>query len=310
MTAFWLVLPLFLVVLAGYVAGRRAWLSAEGIKGLTDFVFWFAIPCLLFATMARAPVDRAFDWRFASAMLAAALTWYAAGAVLSRFAFGCRGGEPVVFGFSITFGNTVFIGLPVAAAVLGEAAALPMAVVLTIENGLIIPMAVALLEWRRSREGALARAPLAAGKAVARNPIVLAAVGGLAWAVAGYPLPGLAQSLTGLIGGAAVPCALFALGATLASLPLSERIAETATISVLKLAGYPALIWATLSLLPDVDPVWFAAALIYAAMPSGANAFLIAQAYGTYIARASTAVLVTTTISVVTISLVAATVAP
>lgn len=100
-----------------------------------------------------------------------------------------------------------------------------------------------------------------------------------------------------------MPCALFALGATLAGLPLAERLRETSFMVMMKLIVYPALIYLVmLVFLPELDPVWRAVAVISAAVPMGANVYLVAVRYEAYVERGSTAVLASTVLSVITVS--------
>ncbi len=118
-------------------------------------------------------------------------------------------------------------------------------------------------------------------------------------------LPALAESVIVLVRGATVPCALFALGATLAGLPITERLGQTAVMIAIKLFAFPAAVFAAMALLPDLDPAWRAIAVLTAAMPMGANVYLIAARYETHVDRASTAVMLSTVASVVTVSVLA-----
>ena len=305
----WLVptitLPLFFVILAGFVTARRGLIDAAGIKGITGFVFYFALPLMLFHLMATSPLAERFDPRFLLAYLGLAVGFHAFGMALTRWGFGCGPKEQAIGGFACCFGNNVFIGLPIALALFGPEAALPMALLIVIEGGLIMPYTVALLEIARTEPGRQWRAVLPAGAAVLRNPIVMAALLGATAALVGLPLPDLFVGLVELVRGAVVPCALFALGASLASFRLSEKVAETAALVTVKLLVFPAVVFTVLGLIPDLDPDWRRMATLAAAMPVGANVYLLASRYESYVARASTASLVSTTVSVVTVTLLA-----
>jgi malonate transporter len=141
--------------------------------------------------------------------------------------------------------------------------------------------------------------------AILRNPVVMSVLAGAATALLGVTLPALLDGLVLLVRGANVPCALFALGATLAGLPLAERLRETGFMVALKLLVYPALVFGVMTLLPDIDPAWRAIAVLSAAMPMGANVYLVAARYDVYVARASKAVLLSTIVAVVTVSILA-----
>lgn len=298
-------LPLFVLILAGYVSARRGLIDQGGIRGLTGFVFYFTLPLTLFHMMATAPVAERFDSAFVGAYLFAALALQAAGIAIARWGFGHRLDEQAVQGMAASFGNLVFIALPIALELFGEAAALPILLLLLVENGVILPLTIALIELARSERGPAWRAPGVAGLAIVRNPVIMSVLAGAAVALAGLSLPDLLDGVVKFVKGANVPCALFALGATLATMPRGERLREAGALVVLKLAAYPAMVYALLTYVVTVDPTWRAIAVLCAAMPMGANVYLIAARYDVYVARASAGVLLSTLISVLTVSALA-----
>ena len=101
---------------------------------------------------------------------------------------------------------------------------------------------------------------------------------------------------------AAAPCALFAMGVTLALRPLKRVPRELGIISALKLVVHPILCWVMLSLFGNFSDVWVYSAILLAALPTAANVFVIAQQYGVWVQRASASVLITTMLSVVTVT--------
>lgn len=298
-------LPLFVLILAGYVSARRGLIDQGGIRGLTGFVFYFTLPLTLFHMMATAPVAERFDSAFVGAYLFAALALQAAGIAIARWGFGHRLDEQAVQGMAASFGNLVFIALPIALELFGEAAALPILLLLLVENGVILPLTIALIELARSERGPAWRAPGVAGLAIVRNPVIMSVLAGAAVALAGLSLPDLLDGVVKFVKGANVPCALFALGATLATMPRGERLREAGALVVLKLAAYPAMVYALLTYVVTVDPTWRAIAVLCAAMPMGANVYLIAARYDVYVVRASAGVLLSTLISVLTVSALA-----
>jgi len=244
-------LPLFVLILAGYVSARRGLIDQGGIRGLTGFVFYFTLPLTLFHMMATAPVAERFDSAFVGAYLFAALALQAAGIAIARWGFGHRLDEQAVQGMAASFGNLVFIALPIALELFGEAAALPILLLLLVENGVILPLTIALLELARSERGPAWRAPAVAGLAIVRNPVIMSVLAGAAVALAGLSLPDLLDGVVKFVKGANVPCALFALGATLATMPRGERLREADALVVLKLAAYPAMVYVRSDLARD-----------------------------------------------------------
>src|SRR5690606_23934223 len=209
-----------------------------------------------------------------------------------------------VQGLSASFGNTVFIALPIALQLFGPAAALPMALMFVVENMMLLPFTVLLLEFARAGSAGPRQVAGTAVNAMIRNPVITSVLVGGAAALAELELPALATELIALARGAAVPCALFALGATMAGLRLTDQPGETVVAVAVKLLAYPLVVLGVLLLAPGLDPTWRAVAVLAACMPMGANVYLIAATYHTYVARASTGVLVSTAVSVATVSAV------
>src|SRR5690606_2617026 len=155
------------------------------------------------------------------------------------------------------------------------------------------------------RRGGLARAMADALGALVGNPLVVASAAGIAWSSAGWALPAPVATLFELLGASASPSALFAIGLFLAGRPLGADLAEVGWIAVLKLIWQPLVTW-WLARRLGLDPFWTMSAVLLAALPTGALTFIIAQEYRVYAERASSAILVSTVASVVTLSLLLA----
>lgn len=296
-------LPIFVLILAGYLSARRGFIDRAGIQGLTGFVFYFTLPLMLFHDIANAPVAEKFDGAYALAYLASGLVIHCAGFFVARRGFKRPWSDGAILGISGCFGATVFIALPIASELFGDAASLPMAMAITIENGILMPLTIALLEIENARRGGIWQATNTALKAILRNPIVMSVLLGAAVALLGFKLPVLLDGIVNLVRGANFPCALFALGATFAGLPLAARVHETGFMVVMKLLVYPGLVYVVLlAFLPDLDPVWRAVGVISAAVPIGPIVYLAAVRYEAYVAQVSTAVLASAVLSVVSIS--------
>jgi predicted permease len=301
-------LPIFVVILAGYLSAWRGLIDGPGIRGLTGFVFYFALPLTLFHIFATAPVAEGFNGTFVLVYFAVGLIVHLTGLFVAKWLFGCTWPEQAIQGIAVSFGNTVFIALPITTGLFGEAASLPLLMAVIVENGVLMPFTIALLEIERAGRGAVLQATKVALGAILRSPIVVSVLLGAGAVLLGIEVPAILDGIMKLVRGATVPCALFALGATLAGLPLTERLRETGFMVTMKLVAYPAAVYlAMLLLLPELDPVWRAVAVISAAVPIGANVYLIADRYQAYVQRASTAILASTVLSVVTVSALVAT---
>lgn len=261
-----------------------------------------ALPALVFRAMASVDLGRVFDPAFIAGFLGPVLLVWPVSALAARVLF--RGGlaESTLHGANAVLGNSGFMGIPLAITAWGEAAALP-AIVATIVNTAVIPgISIALVETERGRADGLVGVLGKVGRALAINPILVAPVLGLAWAATGLALPTPADTFARILGAAAAPCALFAIGLFLVGKPQSEGRAEVALIVATKLLALPALTALALFVIFPVDPLWAKTGLLMAALPTGAGTFVLAQAYGVYVLRTSSAILWGTVLSVATLT--------
>ncbi|MGF1594754.1 MAG: AEC family transporter [Kiloniellaceae bacterium] len=302
------VLPIFGLVLCGYVVGRRHWMSEEAIKGLNTFVFYFAIPALLFRAMARGL--GAFDFAIVGAYFSAVLATFLLALLVARLLFRTGPAERALFGMGSVFSNTVLLAIPLIFTALGEEAGLQLMLIITFHAVLIFPVVTVMIELAQGAGQGWRNLAVSSARSLAFNPIILALVAGIAYGQAGVPLPGAAERFLSLLGGAAAPCALFALGASLTSFKISGDLKETLAIVVVKLAVHPAIMAVFAFYVFELPPLAAAVAILTAACPSGANVFIMARQYDIYLGRSASAVLISTAVSVVTLTLLLASLRP
>lgn len=296
-------LPFFALIFCGYGAGRFGLLSPAAVAGLNSFVFYFALPVFIFNLMATSPLADVLNVRFMAAYLGVGLAVFAASAGLGRPLFGAKLGESAVQGAAAVLGNTGYMGLPLVAAAFGQEAAIPLLLGLTLEASVIIPLTIIIIESDKGFGGQWAKLVSSVSGSLVRNPLIIAIFAGVLVSGLGLPLPTPLANFTELLGNAAGPCALFALGATLAGFPLSAGLRETSYMSAFKLFVHPAAMWLAMTRIFAIDPLWASVAILGAALPVAANVFIVARQYDTYLERASSAILLSTTISVVTVSI-------
>src|ERR671911_197466 len=294
-------LPFFALIFCGYGAGRFRLLSEASIAGVNAFVFYFALPAFLFNLVATSQLKNILNISFVAAYLSAGFSVFVVAALLGRLLFKVGPGEAALQGSAAVLGNTGYMGLPLVAAVFGEEAAIPLVLGLTLEVTLIIPFTIALVEATKG-SGGWSRVPSSVTDALARNPLIVAIFAGALFSATGLGLPTPVENFTDLLGGAAGPCALFALGATLAGQRLSSGIAEVSYMTTFKLLIHPAAMYLATTYLFDVDPLWATVAILGASLPVAANVFIVAKQYDTYVERVSSAILVSTIVSTFTVS--------
>ena len=295
-------LPVFGLILCGLAAGRMKVLGSAATEGLNGFVYYFALPALLFHSVARAPLADIFDWGYLGTIAAGIAVTIAIAAALSRLIYGDRLSVATLRAISASFANTGYVGIPLAITAFGEAAALP-AIMATVINSLVIGLAAAMVELDQRQSGV---GPLASvGRTLVTNPLVLSVVGGGVIAVSGLAVPLPIATFLDLLGAAAGPCALFALGLFVSQQRGGDgKSGDTVILTVLKLVVHPAATWALAVLVFGLSARSTAIAVTMAALPTGALVFVLAQRYQVFVRRASSTILLTTLLSLVTVTLV------
>jgi len=303
-----IVLPVFAIIAVGWAAGRAGLLGEASSEALNRFVYWVALPAMLFRAMATVDLAVVFNWSYIAAFVGAVAVVWVATMVVARVFFRCSPAEAALHGLNSTYGNSGYMGLPLVLAAFGEAAAVPVIVVVVINTALMVGVAIVLIELGQMRGPDGRGVDLAGvlrhlGRALVRNPMLIGPLAGLVWAALGWSLPVPLDTFTGILGAAAGPCALFSIGLFMVGKTLSEGRAEVGAMTVAKLVIHPLVTAAFVFLIFPTEPLWALVAVLLAALPTGTGGFVLAQAYGLYVLRTSSVTIVSTILSVATISL-------
>lgn len=291
-------LPFFAVIGLGYLSGRARFFSVEATAYLTRFVFYFALSAMLFGFAANLDIGAVFNWSFVLAYTAAtSLVWLMVAAVaLARR----TSREVAVFeAHAGVIGNVGFLGIPMLSLLLGPGAVGPVLLVLAVDLIVFSSLLTMLVTGIRAGRVSLRTfGVLATG--LAKNPMIVSVALGILWGATGLALPVPANEFLTLLGAAATPCALFAIGASLAGRG-AERLEIAGWIAFAKLVLHPAAVAAACWAfgLHGFDAGVMIAA---AALPVAGNVFILAQHYGVAPQRVSTAILLSTAASVLTVT--------
>ncbi len=300
-------LPFFGLIALGYQAGRTGFFSPEATAYLTKFVFYFALSAMLFNFSANLSISEIFDWWFVSAYLWGSGVVYLLATIVALVR---RVGiaEAAVEAQCAVIGNTGFLGVPMLVVLMGEAAAGPILMVLTID--LVVFSSLITILITGSRDGRMSLGVLkTVGLGLIKNPMIVAISLGLIFSGLSVPIPDVANEFLSILGAAATPGALFAIGASLAT-KSAERMSVAGWLSFCKLVLHPAAVaLAALVLFPVAG---FDAAVMIAAasLPVAGNVYILAQHYGVAPHRVSASILISTALSIVTVSVVIAWVTP
>lgn len=298
-TLFGIVAPVFALIAMGAAAPRLRLLDAGAVKGMSDFVFYLAMPSLLFRSMVTAPPLRLLD--VAGSFILGAFLLFALAAILARFAWRIRLADASVFALNAVFGNTVMLGVPIIDSAYGPEGVAYLLAVVAFHSALLLPLATILIE----ADAGAGNGPLAVIRAtlpgLVRNPVVVCIVSALIWRATGLGLAAPIDRLLMLLGAAGPPLALFCLGATLPKPEGWKTMGGVVAASALKLLVMPALV-AILAHLAGVQGTAFAVVVLAAAMPTGANAFLLARRFHTMMEASASTVVVSTALSLLTLT--------
>jgi len=261
------VAPVFLLIGLGFAMGKAGVFSPEQLRGFGRFVLLVALPALVFNALSKAQLAQILRVDYLLVYALASLGSFAAGYLWFRKVAGLDGAKCAVRAMGMSCSNTAFIGFPVATQLFGAAAAGPLALNMLVENLVMMPLMLVLIEMgQKARSHPLVMARnIAAG--LLRSPLMLAIVLGAGFAGLGLRLPEPVAKTVGMLGNASGALALITIGASLAGVGLAGQRGAIAAIAAGKLLVHPALALGLLLVVPVGDPLFRSGLLLSAALP-------------------------------------------
>lgn len=293
-------LPFFALIGLGWAAGRLRVFPPEATAWLTKFIFYFALSAMLFRFTATLPIEDLFDPAFFAAYLTASIAVWVLGFAVAKLRARPLA-EAAMEAHTAMTGNTGFLGVPMLVVLLGPKAAGPVLMVLAAD--MIVFSTLITLIVTYARHGRVALAPLALG--LVRNPMIVSMVAGLLWALLHVPMPAPLHEFVTLLGAAATPGALFAIGASLVGRS-AERLGPALWLSAAKLFLHPAAVAVAALFVFTVEPFAAGVMIAAAALPVAGNVYILAAHFGVAPQRVSSAILISTALSILTIPAVIA----
>jgi predicted permease len=292
-------LPFFMLIGLGYLAGRRGFFTEDATAYLTKFVFYFALSAMLFRFAANLEMQEVWNPDLVLAYLAGTVAVYviALGVGLIRRQ---DLATSAVEAQCAVIGNVGFLGIPMLVLLIGPPAIGPLMMVLAVDLIVFSSLIVILITAGRDGHMTLTTAKTVA-LGLVRNPMIVSISVGLLWSAADWPVPQPVSEFLDILGAAATPGALFAIGASLAT-KSAERLSIALWLTFCKLALHPIAVAIAILFVWPTDPFTARIAIICAAMPVAGNIFMLAQHYGVAPQRVSAAILVSTIISICTLS--------
>lgn len=299
-----IVLPVFALIFVGWLSRRIGALGPNATSELNRFVVYLALPALLFDVMAHAHFADIWRPGFIAAYSLGCLFVFALALGLS-LRRSPHLADAAIDGLNASYANTGYMGFPLAALALGDAAMTPALIATIVTVCVLFALAIALIEAGLQSEKHPARLVASVVGAVVKNPLVAAPVLGACIPLSGLAIPPSVESFLKLLGGAASPCALVALGLFLAEKRETTRRepAKTAILVGFKLVLHPVLTWILAALVFRLPPLLAHSAVLFAALPTGTGPFMLAEFYDREADITAKAVLYSTIVSVLTISI-------
>jgi malonate transporter and related proteins len=296
LSTFLIVLPIFALVFAGWLARRIGVLGPNATTELNRFVVYLALPALLFDITSHAHWAELWQPGFIAAF------------GISTFVSQLRGSrhlaDAAIDGLNAGYANTAYMGFPITLAVIGEPSRAPTTIASIITVCILFAIAIILIEVGLQSEARVLRIMKKVGISLACNPLIAAPILGALFPITGIAVPGAADTFLKMLGDAASPCALVALGLFLAA--KTERdttaTASTAMLASFKLVLHPLITWVLASMVFHLTPTLTKTAVLLAAMPTGTGPFMLAEFYAREASITSRVILVSTVISVLTVS--------
>lgn len=301
LTIFLQTLPFFAIIALGYGAGRTGFFNEDATKYLTKFVFFFALSAMIFRFAANIELSEVWDARLIAAYLWGTAFVYGIATIVG-FLRNLNVATNAIEAQCAVIGNIGFLGLPMLTLILGEAAVGPIMMMLAVD--LIIFSSLVVILVTGSQDGQMSiRILKTVGLGLVKNPMIVAITLGLLCTGFDLTIPVPLNEFLAILGGAATPGALFAIGASLAT-KSAERIEVAGWLTFCKLVLHPAFVAFGALFLFSVDPYSAAVLIAAASLPVAGNVYMLAQHYSVAPQRVSAAILVSTAISIFTVSLV------
>jgi predicted permease len=299
-----LALPYFGLIFLGYAAARWRSIPDAGLAWMDFFVLYLALPALFYRILARTPFEELNNVPF---IVATTLATFAAFAVSFAIALMIRRGhiaESGMAGLAGSYGNIGYMGPGLALSTLGNEAAAPVALIFCFDTLLLFTLVPLFMSFAGTERRGLAASIVEILRRILLHPLIIATALGVLSAAAAFEPPVALERLFVFLQSAAAPCALFALGLTVALRPIQKVPWEVPFAIVVKLIVHPLFVIVLLSLLGSFSPSWTATAVLMAALPPALSVFVFARQYDTWVEQASGAVLLGTLVSVVTLTTV------
>lgn len=298
-----LALPFFGLIALGFFCARQFDIDESGLKWMTVFIVYVALPALFFNLISVVPLEKLANWRFV--VVTTSCTLLAYGLALGAGLIASRGdlAEGAIQGVAGAYSNIGYMGPGLTLAALGPQAAVPTALIFVFDSILLFTLVPFLMALAGAEHMTLGQTARLVARRILTHPFNVATFIAVCAAYGHFvPPPAIGKMLL-FLQNAAAPCALFTLGVTVSLRPIRRISGVMPVLTLIKLVVHPTLVWFILSLHGDFGRTWTYTAMLMASLPPALNVFVLAQQYHTWVERASAVIVIGTVASVFTVTL-------
>ncbi|MBW6506543.1 MAG: AEC family transporter [Rhodobacteraceae bacterium] len=300
LAVFALTLPIYLLIALGFVVAKVGYVARDDMRAIGRVVLRVAMPALIFVALARAPLAETLRWDFMAGYTAGSLVIFAAGFALALGPLRRSMPQAALEALGMSCSNSAYLGMPVAAILVGEVALQAFAMAMLVENILILPLAVVLAE-ASGGGGRMAALTRTLG-GMARNPLLMAVLAGVAASLTGLVLPSAVMGVLGMLAPVAAPVALLVIGSAVADLPpAGVELGAVARVVLGKIVLHPLAVLAGLYLFGPPAPALLISGVLIASVPMMSTYALFGLRWGNE-AMSASALIVATVVSFLTVS--------
>ena len=296
---FYKTIPFFALIGLGYSAAIVKFFSAEATTYLTRFVFYFALSAMLFRFSSDLSLGELYDPQFILAYLSASIVVYLLATAVAMFK-NKPSSEAAVEAQCSVIGNVGFLGIPMLAILMGAKAVGFIMIILAVDLivfGSLIILIIVVSKDKKLDIFLFYRLLIG----LLKNPMIVSIICGLLWSASGWSLPGPVSDFIIMLGSAATPGALFAIGASLAQ-KSAEKFETAAWLSFCKLILHPLAVCVAVFYVFEVELYAATVMIAAASLPVAGNIFMVADHYNVAPKRASAAIFLSTVFSIFTVS--------
>ena len=297
-----LALPFFGLIALGFVCGRLKPIPEEGLAWMNFFIVYAALPALFFTLISRTPIAELTRWSFIAGTLGCTIAIWSLSLIVGRAVSGGSLSEGAIQAIAGAYSNVGYMGPGLTLAALGPPSIVPTALIFVFDNMFFFAATPVVMTLAAASRASWGDTALLVARRILTHPFNIAAAVAVAAAAAQWQPPAPVGKMLGYLSGAAAPCALFTMGVTVALRPMKRLSVELPALLAIKLLLHPLAVWLVVVAIGGFDRIWVFTAVLMAALPPALNVFVIASQYGVYVERASSAILVGTIASVLTVT--------